>query len=262
MGPTTKRLYRGGVAREVFQLGATTQQIDGSRARAARCPIRSTPAQGTIRRRCRSAARRSKQAICVGEIACAVSGAEAADERTCGARRGLVHRGRGRAGRLDADFYGAGLKWLPLVEQDAVRYGWVGVLDGEPVGFVDVEIDGERAGIAIYVRSEFRRRGIGEQLLRLAVSEGRSLGVAELVGGVEDDNVASIRCLIAAGFTPAGADEFGPSSDFGCWTHNCSACAAFCAARLAGGGRSGWAICLAWPGSVTAEWCWPRDWCS
>lgn len=112
--------------------------------------------------------------------------------------------------RLDADFYGSGLKWWPLVEEDAARYGWVGVMDGEPVGFIDVEIDGERAGIAIYVRGEFRRRGIGEELLRLAAAEGRSLGVAELVGGVESDNVASIRCLIGAGFTPAGEDEFGP----------------------------------------------------
>ena len=112
--------------------------------------------------------------------------------------------------RLDADFYGAGLKWWPLVEQDAARYGWVGLLDDEPVGFIDVEIDDERAGIAIYVRSEFRRRGIGEQLLRLVAAEGRSLGIAQLVGGVESDNVASMRCLLAAGFTQAGADEFGP----------------------------------------------------
>jgi RimJ/RimL family protein N-acetyltransferase len=82
--------------------------------------------------------------------------------------------------------------------------------DDEPVGFIDFEIDGERAGIAIYVRSEFRRRGIGEQLLRLVAAEGQALGVAELVGGVESDNVASIRCLIGAGFIPAGADEFGP----------------------------------------------------
>jgi RimJ/RimL family protein N-acetyltransferase len=112
--------------------------------------------------------------------------------------------------RLDADFYGAGNRWWPLVEQDAARYGWVGLLDDEPVGFIDFEIDGERAGIAIYVRSEFRRRGIGEELLRLAAAEGQALGIAELVGGVESDNVASIRCLTAAGFTPAGADEFGP----------------------------------------------------
>jgi len=112
--------------------------------------------------------------------------------------------------RLDADFYGANLKWWSLVEQDTARYGWVGMLDNEPVGFVDVEIEGERAGIAIYVRSEFRRRGIGEQLLRLAAAEARPLAVVELAAGAESDDIASLRCLIAAGFTQGDADEFGP----------------------------------------------------
>jgi hypothetical protein len=39
---------------------------------------------------------------------------------------------------------------------------------------------------------------------------GQSLAVIELAADVESDNVASIRCLIATGFTHAGADEFGP----------------------------------------------------
>jgi RimJ/RimL family protein N-acetyltransferase len=46
--------------------------------------------------------------------------------------------------------------------------------------------------------------------LRLAAGKGRSLAIAELVGNVESDNVASIRCLLAAGFTQAEVDEFGP----------------------------------------------------
>lgn len=111
--------------------------------------------------------------------------------------------------RLDTDFYGADLKWWLVVQQCAPRHGWVGLLGDEPVGFVDVEVDGERGGIAIYVRPAFRCRGIGGQLLRLVAADGRALGIAELVGHVESDNVASIRCLLAAGFTQAGADEFG-----------------------------------------------------
>ena len=112
--------------------------------------------------------------------------------------------------RLDADFYGAGLKWWQLVEQSAVRHRWVGLLGDERVGFTDVEVDGERGGIAIYVRREFRGRRIGRQLLRLAAAEGPSLGIVELVGSVESDNVASTRCLLAAGFSQAGLDELGP----------------------------------------------------
>ena len=109
--------------------------------------------------------------------------------------------------RLDADFYGAGLKWWRLVEQSASRHGWVGLLGDERVGFIDVEVDGERGGIAIYVCSDFRGRGIGQQLLRLAAAEGRSLSIVELVATVASDNVASTRCLLAAGFSQAGADQ-------------------------------------------------------
>jgi RimJ/RimL family protein N-acetyltransferase len=36
------------------------------------------------------------------------------------------------------------------------------------------------------------------------------LGIAELVASAESNNVASIRCLLAAGFTQAGVDELGP----------------------------------------------------
>jgi GNAT superfamily N-acetyltransferase len=111
--------------------------------------------------------------------------------------------------RLDADFYGAGLQWWQLVEQSVVRHGWVGLLGDERVGFIDVEVDGERGGIAIYVRREFRGRGIGQQLLSLAATEGPSLGIVELFGSVESDNVASTRCLLAAGFSQAGVDELG-----------------------------------------------------
>jgi hypothetical protein len=46
--------------------------------------------------------------------------------------------------RLYADFYGAGLKWWQLVEQSPDWHGWVGLLGDERVGFIDVEVDGER----------------------------------------------------------------------------------------------------------------------
>lgn len=112
--------------------------------------------------------------------------------------------------RLDADFYGGDLRWWPLVQRSAVRHGWVGLLGDECVGFVDLEVDGERGGVAVYVRHEFRGCRIGQQLLRLAAAEGRSLGIAELVGNVQSDNIASIRCFLAAGFSQAGIDKLGP----------------------------------------------------
>jgi GNAT superfamily N-acetyltransferase len=112
--------------------------------------------------------------------------------------------------RLDTDFYGAELKSWREVERDVNRHGWVGVVGDEQVGFVDLEVDGRRAGFTVYVRREHRRRGIGRQLSRLAAAEGSRLGIAELVGHVERGHLASTRCMVGAGFAQTGEDEFGP----------------------------------------------------
>jgi hypothetical protein len=47
-----------------------------------------------------------------------------------------------------------------LVEQSADRHGWVGLLGDERVGFVDVEIDGERGGIASTFAASFVVAGL------------------------------------------------------------------------------------------------------
>jgi GNAT superfamily N-acetyltransferase len=104
--------------------------------------------------------------------------------------------------RLDADFYGGFQpRWWSLVQRCARRYGWVGLADEVPVGFVDMEVVDEEGSLTIYIRRAFRRQGLGTALLRLAAVEARAMNVAALVGHAESDYVASIRCLVAAGFS-------------------------------------------------------------
>jgi RimJ/RimL family protein N-acetyltransferase len=97
------------------------------------------------------------------------------------------------------------------------RYRWL-ALDCElPVGYIDCGVydrwttwDGERvvatievpcAAIAYTVDPAFRRRGYGRQILE-ALFEASELADVELFGGgVDPGNVASIRCLMAAGYT-------------------------------------------------------------
>lgn len=56
--------------------------------------------------------------------------------------------------RLDTDFYGADLNWWLLVQECAARYGWVGVVGDEHVGFIDVEVEGDgRESRSTFVRS-------------------------------------------------------------------------------------------------------------
>src|SRR5437899_889924 len=48
-------------------------------------------------------------------------------------------------------FYGVHPKWWALVQGDAGRLGWTVREGDEPVGFVDMEINGREGSIAFYV---------------------------------------------------------------------------------------------------------------
>jgi RimJ/RimL family protein N-acetyltransferase len=82
------------------------------------------------------------------------------------------------------------------------RAGWVAMLDGEPVALIDTEVylDGT-AALSLVVAPARRRRGVGTSALA-AIGEllAHTRGVDALVGGVEQRNEASHRCVKAAGF--------------------------------------------------------------
>lgn len=88
------------------------------------------------------------------------------------------------------------------------RAGWVATLDGEPVALIDTEVyeDGT-AALSLVVAPAQRRRGLGTSALA-AIGRllGRSYGVEALVGGVEQHNEASHRCVKAAGFVAVADD--------------------------------------------------------
>lgn len=76
---------------------------------------------------------------------------------------------------------------------------------GALVGMVDVEVyDDRTASLAFVVAPHARRSGIGRAVL--AATEGLDLleGVDRIDVGAEPGNVASIRCLRAAGYEIAG----------------------------------------------------------
>jgi RimJ/RimL family protein N-acetyltransferase len=82
------------------------------------------------------------------------------------------------------------------------RAGWVAALDGEAVALIDTEIyaDGS-AALSLVVAPAHRRRGVGaESLAAIGSLLASGHGVDTLVGGVEQRNEASHRCVRAAGF--------------------------------------------------------------
>jgi RimJ/RimL family protein N-acetyltransferase len=81
------------------------------------------------------------------------------------------------------------------------RESLLAIEDGSPVALLDVETyqDGT-AGFAFVVDPGRRGRGVCRQAALALVARLAKAGVHGLFGGVEPANLASIRCLEAAGF--------------------------------------------------------------
>jgi RimJ/RimL family protein N-acetyltransferase len=116
--------------------------------------------------------------------------------------------------RARFDLYDEHPRWWHLVEADGSRYGFIGWSGNEPVGFVDIEVGDSEASFVVMVRSDRRNTGLGRRLIGLAMDEAARLGAQRLVGYVEPDNSASLRCCVAAGLElgDADADALIPAS--------------------------------------------------
>jgi ribosomal protein S18 acetylase RimI-like enzyme len=109
-------------------------------------------------------------------------------------------------------FSGPRLSW-PLdakqlidLEQVDGLIPWVLVDDSSedvPLGHFDIDLNGDSAQVGrVIVDPATRGRGLGTELMRLAVDEVRRMGVAELALYVIDGNTPAIRIYTGLGFVP------------------------------------------------------------
>jgi L-amino acid N-acyltransferase YncA len=92
-------------------------------------------------------------------------------------------------------------------EHSAVTHPlWVLELDGEVAGWLSFSAFIPRCAyhttseLSVYVHPDFRRRGIGAQLLGAAIERAPSLGYRSLVGLILGHNDASLRLFAKIGF--------------------------------------------------------------
>jgi RimJ/RimL family protein N-acetyltransferase len=82
------------------------------------------------------------------------------------------------------------------------RRAWIVEEDDAPVGLVDVEVyENRTAGLAFVIAPARRGSGLGRRALHAIADQLAANGVREVFGGAEPNNLASIRCMEAAGFT-------------------------------------------------------------
>jgi GNAT superfamily N-acetyltransferase len=111
--------------------------------------------------------------------------------------------------RARFDLYDEHPRWWRLVEASDSRAGFIGWSGNEPVGFVDIEVRDAEATFVVMVRSDRRNIGLGRRLIELAKEEAARRGAERLVGYVEPDHGACLRCCVAAGLELGDADADG-----------------------------------------------------
>ena len=91
---------------------------------------------------------------------------------------------------------------------------WVADVDGEVIGFGSLDFNTqqpETATLGVWLRSQWRRRGIGTVLAEYLLDHGREQGFRRIVGSLPDNNEAALSFLSAIG---ALAPLINPESRF------------------------------------------------
>ncbi|SFS95753.1 GNAT family N-acetyltransferase [Saccharopolyspora flava] len=81
--------------------------------------------------------------------------------------------------------------------------------DGEVVGMGNLMYDGDTGELALLVRDDWQRRGVGTALADQIVREAAELGITTLTANTHVDNTAIARTLRGAGLKLVGAPEPG-----------------------------------------------------
>lgn len=101
-------------------------------------------------------------------------------------------------------------RWFAAALADSRTLLWVAEEKGITVGQVRVDIEGDAGVFSIAIAASARRRGVGQEMLRLAIEEIEQRGVISTMTAVtRPDNLVSIRAFEKVGFTRRDATRDG-----------------------------------------------------
>jgi len=97
------------------------------------------------------------------------------------------------------------LRWLSKVLVDEDVHLFIAEVDGEKIGEIRFDCDGDTADVGLVVRAEHRGHGYGTQMIETGISR---VPKETYTAKIKSDNVASARCFTRAGFKQVSETEW------------------------------------------------------
>jgi L-amino acid N-acyltransferase YncA len=95
---------------------------------------------------------------------------------------------------------------LDYIQTSPSAHAWLVHTDGVPMAFVQMDAEpGQHGSLAIFVKPSERGLGHGRQILRALLERPEVAHLLALEAFIEPENVASLRCCLAAGFVQTSA---------------------------------------------------------
>lgn len=97
-------------------------------------------------------------------------------------------------------------EWFDYVSETSNVYVWmISELDRH-VGVVQVDIVEDIGYLSFFVNPALRNQGYGKKILQTVDALPELTSCKKLTGGIEEDNIASRRCVEACGYRNLGPD--------------------------------------------------------
>lgn len=100
--------------------------------------------------------------------------------------------------------------WFHYVTAEAGNFAWIVYEDQQPVGLVQLDTCPDRTGsIGLTVNPRLRSRGYGRRILSAFLRQEAAQRLEKIEACIEIDNIASLRCFQASGFTAQNSKPDG-----------------------------------------------------
>ncbi len=101
--------------------------------------------------------------------------------------------------------------WFEYVINDPNVFCWLAYENDSPIGLIQLDIENDRGSIGYLVNPELRRRGFGKRMIVEFLQCAQIPPIKRIIAEMEEENVASVRCAITAGFSK----DYDPPSEKG-----------------------------------------------